>query len=180
MTRYRDIPPAEMTADQRRVHEAILAGPRGNVAAPFRILLGSPELADRVQRLEEFLRYRSSLAPRLSELAILATAHHWNAPFEWASHVPLALKAGVPSEVIAAIESGRRPSFAQPDEAVVYDVATELLAARDLSDSTFARAVECLGEMAVLDLVGLLGYYSLISILLTAYRVPPPEGRSST
>jgi len=180
VTRYRDIPPAEMTADQRRVHEAIVSGPRGVVPAPFRILLGSPELADRVQRLGEFLRYRSSLPPRLSELAILVTAHHWNAPFEWVSHVPEALKAGVSREVIAGIESGRRPAFAQSADAVVYDVARELVAARDLSDETFARAIERLGEAAVIELVGLLGYYSLISILLTAFRVPPPEDGSST
>ena len=176
MSRLKPLDPATMTPEQRRVHDMIASGPRGQVQGPLLAWLQSPGLAERAQELGAFCRYGTCLPPRLSELAILVTAEHWRAPFEWYAHAPIAAKAGHSAENIEALRTGRTPAFAQEDERIVYDYARELLRTRGISDATGARAHRILGDTGVMDLIGILGYYGLISMTINAVKVPLPEG----
>lgn len=170
--------PASYSDRQREIHEAIASGPRGGVRGPLSIWLHRPELAARAQELGRYCRYDSSLEPRLSELAILTMARHWGAEYEWAAHVPEALKAGLAPEVIEAIRTGMTPPYADRAEGVVHRVSRAVLQTRQVSDPLYAEAVEVLGAERLVDLIGILGYYTLISMTLNVFRVPPPEGRT--
>ncbi|MES2970278.1 MAG: carboxymuconolactone decarboxylase family protein [Pseudomonadota bacterium] len=176
MPRLADLNPATLTPDQKRIHDAILSGPRGIVEGPLRVWLTSPGLADTAQQLGAFCRYKTSLPPRLSELAILVTGAFWKAGFEWAVHAPIAIKAGVTPSVAEAIRVGEPPHFAQEDEAAVHAFAIELHRDHQVKPATYARAVAVLGETGVVELVGILGYYTLISMTINAFEVPLPTG----
>lgn len=178
MPRLPDIVPEDLSPEQRRVYDAIKSGPRGVVQGPLRVWLNSAELADRAQALGAFCRYGTVLPPRLSELAIITTGAYWKAGFEWAVHAPIALKAGLDPRAVEAIRTGTKPDFENPDEAVVYAFAHELLHARKVSDATYKRAEKELGNRALVDLVGILGYYGLISMTIVAFEVPVPEGEA--
>ena len=166
----------EMTAEQRRVADAIKAGPRGVVQGPLLAWLHSPALAERAQALGAFCRYGTSLPPRLSELAILATGAHWQAGFEWHVHAPLALAAGLDPAAVEALRTGGTPHFEAEDEQAVWRFAHHLLQDREVPEATYRTVEGLLGAQAVVDLVGLLGYYGLISMTIKAFRVPLPEG----
>jgi 4-carboxymuconolactone decarboxylase len=168
--------PGGYSPRQQEIHDAIASGPRGSVRGPLAIWLHRPELAARAQELGRYCRYDSSLPPRLSELAILTMARHWGAEYEWAAHKPEALKAGLSPEVVEAIRTHAAAPYADEAERVVHAVARSVLETRQVSDALYAEAIEVLGEGQVVDLVGVLGYYSLISITLNVFRVPPPEG----
>ena len=168
--------PGALTADQKRVHDAITSGPRGRVQGPLAIWLHRPELADKAQALGAYCRYGTSLPPRLSELAILTTAVIWRAEFEWYAHKPIALEAGVAPEVVAALLEGREPRFQHEDEAVVHAFARTLHLERRIPDGLYERAMRVLGQDAVVDLTGLLGYYTLISMTLNVFEVALPDG----
>lgn len=172
--RFVEVDPKAMSEAQRRVFEAIRSGPRGTVAEPYKLLLHSPELADRVQMLGAYVRYDSALPPRLSELAILVTARTWDNRFEWVHHVPEALAGGVPREEIEAIARRERPRFEDSKASAVYDFCRELLDDRRVGDDTFARAIDALGVAGVVDLIGILGHYALLANLMNAFEVPPP------
>jgi 4-carboxymuconolactone decarboxylase len=176
MPRLGEIDRARLNDEQRRVADEIKSGPRGGLAGPFWPWLRNPELAERAQKLGELVRYNSSLPPRLFELAVLVTAHHWKAQFEWYAHAPLARKAGLGDEIIAAIHAGTRPQFAKDDEAAVYDFAVELYARKRVSDAVYASAVAHLGERGAVELVGILGYYALVSMTLNTFGIEVPEG----
>jgi 4-carboxymuconolactone decarboxylase len=176
MPRMPDIVYAELNADQRRVHDAIAAGPRGQVQGPLRVWLQNADLADRAQALGAFCRFGTSLPPRLSELAILVTGAHWRAGFEWFAHAPIAIAAGIDPAAVEAIRTGKPPNLVPPDEAAAYAFAHELLTTRDVSDATYRRAFAQLGQKGVVELVGILGYYGLISMTIKAFEVPLPAG----
>ena len=164
----------ELTSEQRRVHDAVVSGPRGALRGPLRAAIHNPELADKWQQLGELLRFRTSLPPRLSELAILVTARHWDCQFEWYAHEPPALKGGVPATVIEAIRHDRRPPLDKPDEIAVYDYATELHATHFASEATYRRALDLLGVIGIVELTALLGYYSMVAMTLNAHQLLPP------
>lgn len=168
--------PAEMTPDQKRVHDIITSGPRGRVRGPLAIWLHRPELAEAAQALGAYCRYGSSLESRLSELAILCMAVIWRSEFEWWAHKPIALKAGLSPDVVEALRQGRSPAFADAEEALVHEVVQALSVQRRLEDALYARAEAELGRDRLVDLVGLCGYYTLISMTLNAFEVPLPEG----
>jgi len=168
--------PDALTDAARRVYEATRAGRRGTVPANVLAWLPSPELAQRAQHLGAFLRYDTSLGPRSSELAILVVARHWSSAYEWAIHAGEAARAGLGEAAIAALGAGRRPDLDGATEAAVYDVATELVAGAGLADATFARAEAALGRPALVELVGLVGYYTMVAMTLNAFEVPVPEG----
>ena len=168
------IPPASWSDEQRRHAQEIIDGPRGALISPFVPLLRSPELMSHVGRLGEYLRYRSAIGLRLSELAILLAARHWTQQVEWAIHAPIAVREGVAAATVDAIANGRRPSTMSDDEASVYDFCDELQRDRSISDPTWTRAVERLGEQGVIDLVGIVGYYTLLSMVMNAARTPVP------
>ncbi|WP_245883896.1 carboxymuconolactone decarboxylase family protein [Hartmannibacter diazotrophicus] len=161
---------------QRRVYDAILSGPRGVVEGPLRLWLLSPGLAERAQELGAFCRYNTKLAPRLSELAILVTGAFWKAGFEWVAHCPAAISAGLSADIAEAIRKDEEPTFEQEDEAAVFALARELHQTRRLSDATYERAIRLLGLEAVVELVGILGYYTLVSMTINAFEIPAPSG----
>ena len=178
LARYRDITPGEMTPAQRRVHDLIVAGRRGRFGGPFQLLIRAPEICEHAANLGEHLRWGTSLPDRLSELAIITTARFWRAQYEWFAHAPLAEKAGVPSAAVEAIRRGETPSFAQNDEALVHRICTELFKTQRLSDASFAEAVASLGEAGLIEVIGIIGYYSLIGNTLNVFQVAVPEGAS--
>ncbi|MES2957754.1 MAG: carboxymuconolactone decarboxylase family protein [Pseudomonadota bacterium] len=165
------IPPERWTAAQRREAEAMIAGPRGAVLAPFVPLLRSPELAGHVQRIGEYLRYRSAIGVRLTELAILITSKHYTQPVEWTIHAPIAEREGIAATTIAAIERGERPSGMPDDEALVHDICVELLQGHgQVGEALWGRAVARFGEPAVVDLVATCGYYGLLALVMNSAR----------
>jgi 4-carboxymuconolactone decarboxylase len=157
------------TDEQKAVLQEILNGPRGNLNGPFLGWIHSPELAQHAQRLGAFCRYETGLPLRLSELAILLTAARWRSQAEWYIHYPIALKAGVPQGVADALREGGTPSFDDADDALVHAFATELYESQRVSDRTYDRAVERFGHVTVINLVGLLGYYSLVAMTLNTF-----------
>ena len=174
--RFPPLSPEQMTPEQRRAAEAIIAGPRGALAGPFNAWLRSPDLADRFQRVGEYVRFRSSIPNALNELAILVTARAWSAAFEWWAHYRLALKAGLEPAIADAIGAGRRPERLSEDQRIVYQFCTELQHERAVSDATFAAAKARFGEQGVVDLIGVTGYYTAVAMTLNVARVPVPEG----
>ncbi|GMU41242.1 MAG: carboxymuconolactone decarboxylase [Chloroflexota bacterium] len=164
-----------LTPEQQEVANAIVSGPRGGLRGPFDPWLRSPQLADRAQRLGEFCRFHSSLPPRLSEMAIIVTGAYWKSQYEFYAHARLAREAGLPDAVIEAIRTGVRPDVTGP-EAAIYDFVTEFLNTKRVSDATYARAIEVFGERGVVDLVGIVGYYGLVSMTLNVFDVPLPAG----
>ncbi len=176
MPRLNPPDPGHLTDHQRRVYEAIASGPRGTVRGPLAIWLHRPGLAEHAQALGQYCRYDSSLPPRLSELAILTMAALWRAPYEWWAHHPIALKAGIEADVAERIRKGQTPEFRERDESLVYRFVRELVETRQVSDALYAEAVEVLGTDGVVDLVGMAGYYTLISMTINAFDIPPPDG----
>lgn len=168
---------AGMTPRQAEVRAAIVAGPRGRLDPPLAMWLYSPELALKAQDLGAFCRYGTSLPRRLSELAILITAAWWKSPFEWTAHAPLAREAGLAAAVVEALRRREEPEFVRADEACVHAFATELLEQRRVSGATFQRTCETLGQAGVVELVGILGYYGLISMTINAFEISASDGR---
>jgi 4-carboxymuconolactone decarboxylase len=173
------IPAHAWTAEQTKYAQEIIDGPRGALISPFVPLLRSPELMGHAQRMGEYLRYRSALALRLSELAILVTARHWSQPVEWAIHAPIAERAGVAPATIAALGEGRHPTDLPEDEAAVLAFSTELHHNRSVSDATWAQALRLFGEQGVVDLIGINGYYAFLSMVMNAARTPAPPSAAA-
>jgi 4-carboxymuconolactone decarboxylase len=176
MSRFKQLDPSEMTDEQRKAYDGIVSGPRGGARGPFNALLRSPDLADRVQRVGEYVRFKSSLPARLNELAILVVARHWTAQYEWYAHRKLALAAGLDPKIADDIARGARPAAMKEDEAAVYDFCKELHETKAVSDATYAAALARFGERGVIDLVGASGYYTMVSMILNVDRHPLPEG----
>jgi 4-carboxymuconolactone decarboxylase len=168
------IPPERWTPQQRELAEEIINGPRGALLSPFVPMLRSPELMAHSQRMGEYLRYRSAIGLRLSELAILLVARHWSQQVEWAIHAPIAQREGIAAGTVAAIAEDRRPPALPREEAAVYDFATELLRDQQVSEESWQSALALFGEHGVVDLCGLLGYYSYLAMLMNAARTPAP------
>jgi 4-carboxymuconolactone decarboxylase len=167
--------PSAMSPEEKRAYEEAAAGLRGHAPAPMTAWLKNPELARRAQRLGEFIRFEMSLPSRLRELAILVVARHWSAHHEWRVHKKIALEAGVSPDVAADIAARRRPSFKNKADRVVYEIATEMLETRSISDDLYKEAISELGEQQVVELVGVLGYYSFVSMTLVAFEIGLPE-----
>jgi 4-carboxymuconolactone decarboxylase len=165
-----------MTPEQKKVAEAIMSGPRGRLSGPFNAWLRSPELADRLQKVGEYLRFNTSLDHRLNEFAILITAREWSSQYEWFAHYPLTIKAGLNPKIAADLAEGRRPEGMQEDERVVYAFSTELHRTHTVSDETYQAAVAKLGEQGVVDLIAVNGYYDIVSMTLNVAGVPVPVG----
>jgi 4-carboxymuconolactone decarboxylase len=177
--RFRELMPETMTPEQRRVAEAIQAGPRGaGLRGPFNALLRSPALFDLVQRLGAYVRFESSIPARLNELAILMAGRKWTAQYEFYAHRRHAIRAGLLPEICDAIAAGVRPKAMQDDEAAVHDFSAELLETGQVSDENFRNVLDQFGERGVVDLIGTVGYYTLVSMVLNVDRVPLPPGET--
>jgi 4-carboxymuconolactone decarboxylase len=170
------IPPHRMTAAQRDAAAEIAAGPRGELAGPFVAAVRSPEYMCRLQRLGEYLRYEMALPPRLREMVILLTARRWRQDYEWWTHAPLARAAGLPGAIIDAIAAGTPPPGLEPDEALVAELCAALHRDARLSDGLYARAVAALGEQGVIDLIGAVGYYTTLAMIMNVTRTSLPDG----
>jgi 4-carboxymuconolactone decarboxylase len=166
----------QLNPEQKAVAEGVLKQSSAGLGGPYAMLITSPELLKRYLLMTEYLRQKTSLPKRLNEMAILLEARIWDAQYEWWAHEPLARKAGVPEAIIADIRNGKRPASMQPDEAIVYDFVTELLHKRSLSDETFAKAKQVLGEQQVVDLAAVTGFYVMVSSVIAAGRVGIPDG----
>lgn len=170
------MPPLDqMTDRQRGIYDAITSGPRGGIGGPFGPWLHRPEMADRAQALGHYLRFESSLPLRLSELAIITTGRLWRSHFEWRIHAKVALEAGVAREIVEAIRNRETPRFEKSDEQAVYDFAVALHTDRRVTQALYDRTVAEIGEPGVVDLVGILGYYTLVSMTLNVFEILPEE-----
>lgn len=165
--------PGSYSDRQQEIHDQIASGPRGAVRGPLAIWLHRPELAARAQDLGRYCRYDTALAPHLSELAILVTGRVFGSEYEWQIHKDHALKAGLDAGLIEAIRLKRRPEFSDPEQELVHDIACAAHETRNVDDALYARAIKVLGIDRLVDLVGLLGYYTLISLTINVFRVPP-------
>lgn len=168
--------PETMTPEQRAVYDKVVAGPRGKVEGPLRAALHSAELAEKWQALGAHLRYGTSLPPRLSEIAICATARLCQSPFEWYAHRREALKVGVEADILDAILAQTEPPFKNASEQRVYAYACELCRHRSVSDRVYAATLEQLGTLAVVELTALVGYYTMVAMTLNAHEIPLPAG----
>jgi 4-carboxymuconolactone decarboxylase len=167
--------PEQMDDAQKAAAQALINGPRKGVKGPFIPLMRAPDLMDRLQRVGEYIRFGSSLPPRLSEFAMAVVARDCTNQFEWFVHAPLAMKAGTSPQAIEAIRLGTRPRELSEDEALVYDYTTELLARKGVSDPTYAATVAAFGERGLLDLTGLIGYFITVCLVLNVAHTPPEK-----
>jgi 4-carboxymuconolactone decarboxylase len=170
------VDPAAMTAEQRHVYEAVVSGPRGELRGPLRAALHRPALADKWQQLGEILRYRTSLPPRLSELAILVTARHCNCQLEWYIHEIMAKKAGLEPEIIDDLRADRRPAQADAEALAIFDYANALNRHKKVDDATYRRVLDRWDVVGVVELTALIGYYTMVAMTLNAHEIPLPDG----
>jgi 4-carboxymuconolactone decarboxylase len=177
--RLKLLSPGEMNADQKQTYEEAIAGKRGAAPAPMMAWLNSPEMARHATRLGEQLRFNTIFPPKLSEIAILVTARHWTAHYEWWAHKRLALKGGIDPKIIDDIRDRRTPTFDDPKGQMIYDVAKSLHDGHGLSDTLYAEAVKVLGERGLVEVIGLCGYYTLVSMTLNTFEFELPAGEVS-
>jgi 4-carboxymuconolactone decarboxylase len=170
------IPAEKMTAAQRAAVAEFKAARSVDISGPFIPLLRSPEVMTRARALGDYLRYKSSMPPRLSEFVILLTARRWTQKYEWNAHQAPALQGGLRSDIVAAVAEGRRPERLADDEEAVYALWDELQTRQSVSDATYARAVATLGEQGVIDALGITGYYTMLAMVLNTARTPLPDG----
>lgn len=170
--------PGEISADQQAIFDECAAGKRGRVTPPLRAWIHSPEMARHTQRLGQFLRYDTSLGPRLSELAILVTARYWTAQYEWYAHKKMALDAGLDPAIIDAIRDRHVPDFDDPKAQLVYEFSEALHENKVVPKPLYDQAVDMLGRRGVVELIGLLGYYTLVSMTLNTFEFDLPEGET--
>lgn len=187
--RFPVLAPAALTAPQKRMMRSLMAGPRGEgkggaaamdrflKGGPFNAWLRSPDLGERLQKVGEYIRFGSSLPRHLNEFAILIVARFWTAQYEWHAHLPMALDAGLDARLAAALAENRRPPRMKKEEAAVYDFCTQLHRRHDVTDAAYRRVVALFGEQGAMDLIGVSGYYTAVSMTLNVARVPLPEGR---
>ena len=177
IARFAPLKTEELTPPQKAWADAIAIPPRnakfGN--PPYRAYIRSPDLAPRLSALSDYLRWNTSLSPRLSELAILITARQWTAQYEWFAHYPLALKGGLDPKVADAIAAGKRPDSMKDDEAALYDLATALYRDKKVSDRVYKAALEKFGERGIMDIIGIIGYYDLVSMTLITMQAEAPN-----
>ncbi len=171
------IPADKMTEAQKKVAAAIAAGPRGKVEGPYWAIIRSPGLTEVLQEVGAYYRYRCPLDKKINEMAALMAARSWTQQFEWDVHILQALDAGLKNDIALAIAEGRRPAGMAEDEEILYDFVTELLVNKGASDATYARTVAKYGESGLIDIIGIVGYYSLLAMAMNVARTPMLEGR---
>jgi 4-carboxymuconolactone decarboxylase len=169
------IPADKMTDLQKKAAEAFAEGRGYQVRGPFVPLIRSPEVMLRAKAMGDYLRFKSTLGPRLNEMVILIAAREWTQQYEWQAHYPIAIKEGLRPDIAAAIADGRRPAGMGEDEEAAYDLATEIVRTKRVSDATYQRAVAKFGEQGVIDLLGVTGYYTFLAIVMNATRTALPE-----
>jgi 4-carboxymuconolactone decarboxylase len=167
--------PAALPDDARAVYERIM-GERGYLPGPYLFWLAAPEFTDRIEPVEEHLRYGVSLEERIVEVAVVTVARHWRAAYVWTSHAPVAVKTGVAADAVEAIRTGASPAFGREDEGVCHAFCAALLSGQGANDEVWARANETFGARGVNELLGLLGFYTSVCLTMVAYRMPTKNG----
>lgn len=188
MSRIPLLPPDSLTPEQKQLYDNITGDKRrqaarrfkapegGPLTGPFNALLYSPKLGDAIQKLGASLRFESSLPGHLRELAILIAGRHWRANYEWFAHAPIAAREGLDEAVIAAVKKGEAPGAAPDDVTSVHRFVTELIHTQRVSDETYAKTKALVGEQGVVELIAIIGHYTLIAGLLNVFQVGLPEG----
>ena len=177
--RLKLLSPGEMSADQKETYDEAIAGKRGAPPAPMMAWLNSPEMARHATRLGAVLRFDTIFPAKLSEIAILVTARHWTSHYEWYAHKRLALKGGMDPKIIEAIRDRRTPPFDDPKAQMIYDVAKSLHEARGLSPALYEEAIKVLSLRGLVEIIGLCGYYTMVSMTLNTFEFGLPEGEVS-
>ena len=170
------IPADRLTDAQKKAIEEFKAARAVDISGPFVPLLRSPEVMSRARAMGDYLRFKSSLPPRLSEFVILLTARRWTQQYEWHAHMPLALQGGLKDEIVAAIAAGRRPAAMAADEAAIYELWDEVQRNQGASDATYANARDKIGEQGIIDVLGITGYYTTLAMVMNTARTPLPAG----
>jgi 4-carboxymuconolactone decarboxylase len=165
-----------MSEAQKRVYDEVVSGPRGIMVGPLRAVIHSPDLADRWQKLGEYVRYRTVIPEDLKEFAILITARRWNSDLEWSIQRPIAERAGLSKPVIAALRDGGKPALGRPEEMEIYEFVRELQLTGQVSDSAYRPVLDRWGERGIVELTALVGYYTMVAMMLNAHLIPLPEG----
>ena len=177
--RLKLLSPGEMNEDQKKTYDEAIAGKRGAAPAPMMAWLNSPEMARHATRLGEQLRFNTLFPPKLSEIAILVTARHWTSHYEWFAHKRLALAGGMDLQIIEAIRDRRTPTFDDPKGQMIYDVAKSLHEGHGVSKTLYDQAVQVLSERGIVEIIGLCGYYTMVSMTLNTFEFDLPEGEVS-
>ena len=175
--RFPEIPPEQLTPEQKKWVDSVSAPPRGAnfKQPPYRIYMRSPALAERITGMSDYLRWNTQFPARLTEFAILLSARNLNSRWAWRSHYKAAIKGGLDPKVGVELAAGKRPAGMQADEAALYDLATEIFRDKKVSDATYAAALAKFGESGIVELIGLMGYYDLVGMLLIAGNAQPPD-----
>ena len=166
---------SKYSEEQKRIADSI-AGTRGSIRGPFGPWLHAPGLADPAQQVGAFLRYGSKMPGNLRELAICTVGQHWQANFEWFAHAPLAVEEGVDADAVELLRTGRSPQPLSGHEQMIYDLTREIITSGKLSDASYESGVSTLGHEVMVELVGICGYYTLISFTLNVFQVTLPDG----
>jgi 4-carboxymuconolactone decarboxylase len=174
--RFKPLKYDEMTPEQKAMIDHLLAGDRGTVTGPFNVMLRSPEMGDLAQKFGAQMRYHSSIPRKLNEFAILITARYWTSQYEWFAHSRDGVKYGLKPALVESLSTGQRPAPMEPDEEIIYNFCSELLNTKQVSDATFKATKDKFGERGVVDLIGTIGYYNLVSMMLNVDRYPLPDG----
>jgi 4-carboxymuconolactone decarboxylase len=179
ITRFLPMKAEQLNPEQKKWADMISAPPRSAkfVNPPYRAYITNPDLANRLSALSDYLRWNTSLPPRLSELAILITARQWTAQYEWYAHYPLALKGGLDPKTADAVAAGKRPEGMKEDEAALYDLASELYRDKKVSDPVYKAALGQFGERGIMDIIGIIGYYDLVSMTLITMQAGMPDDK---
>jgi 4-carboxymuconolactone decarboxylase len=174
MSRVPPLDPETLTTEQKRV-AAQIAGKRGNVRGPFPIWLRTPALAEHANQFGAILR-ESSIGRHIFELTVITVCRAWSVQYAWSSHAPQAEKAGIAPEIVETIRQNRRPDFKKDDERVAYEVASEIMATKELSQARYDAAVAQFGLQGTVELISTIGYYAMVGIFLKSFGVPTPTG----
>ncbi|HXD74262.1 MAG TPA: hypothetical protein VN628_11020 [Vicinamibacterales bacterium] len=174
--RFKPLTWDQMNPEQRRMVEDLVAGPRSGANGPFNVLLRSPEMGNIAQKFGASMRFNKDMPRKLNEMAIIITGRYWTAQYEWYAHKRAALDAGLSPAIVDAIQNGRRPQGMSGNEEAVYNFCTEVLNTKHASDATFAAAKNAFGEKGVVDLMGVMSWYQMVSMLLNVDRYPMPDG----
>ena len=177
--RLKLLAPEEMSPDQKATYDESIAGKRGKPPAPMMAWLNSPEMARHATRLGETLRFNTMFPAKLSEIAILVTARHWTSHYEWFAHKRLALAGGMDPKIADDIRDRRTPAFDDPKSQMIYDVAKSLHEGHGVPKPLYDEAVKVLSERGVVEVIGLCGYYTMVSMTLNTFEFGLPDGQVS-
>jgi 4-carboxymuconolactone decarboxylase len=177
MTRVDEVNPESLNQRQRQLYDDIMrTRPRGRLSGPFSVWMHTPDIAEPANGLADCFRVHARLDKRLIELITLLMCRAATVKYAWSVHEPLARQAGLSPQIVDAIRANKRPEFTRDDERLTYDLVTELLNTRTLSDGTFARATAAFGRDGVIEAVSCAGFYGMVGFVLNAFEVPPQPG----